>query len=168
MIYPSPLLSTQPPSPHHAACLCAMRIVMMPIGSLGEESVRLLAHEREGGGQVVVLHRAGVVVQQGQRVVRADEEVVGDAPTRGRSAGGNKGRASSIQGGHARQEVGWVKGIAGNAPASSQGSLQGMQGFWDSRVWLNRRRHVPAKSELQPASFRQTHLCSKSWTMAAK
>ena len=112
-----------------------MRIViMMPIGSLGEESVRLLAHEREGGGQVVVLHRAGVVVQQGQRVVRADEEVVGDAPTRGRSAGGNKGRASSSQGGHARREVGWVKGIADNAPAISQGSMQGMQGFWDSRI----------------------------------
>ena len=57
-----------------------MPIDKIPVASCGKECIWLLVHEREGGGHVVVLQRAGVVVQQGQRVARADEEVIVDAP----------------------------------------------------------------------------------------
>ena len=40
----------------------------------------ILAHEPGRRSQVVVLHWAGIVVQQSQRVARLDEEVVVDAP----------------------------------------------------------------------------------------
>ena len=50
-----------------------------PCAGPGEKGILVLAHEQEGSGHMMVLHRADVVVQQGQRVARLDEEVVVDA-----------------------------------------------------------------------------------------
>ena len=50
-----------------------------PCACPGEEGILVFAHEQEGSGHVVVLHRADIIVQQGQRVTRLDEEVIVDA-----------------------------------------------------------------------------------------
>ena len=49
------------------------------LGQVRQEAAGRADHECERGGQVVVLHRRGVVVPQRERVAVVDEEFVGAA-----------------------------------------------------------------------------------------